>query len=385
MSINELPEECLLIIFDLINELDDLLNCYKVCSKWSHLIAERTRKVKYLVEYQDYGYSYTFDYVYYHTEEPIDGTCLNALFPNLMIANFGWKLREKVDHEDIVTFVKQNKSLKGIIDRFHNRDKSVFQYCDDLEMVSANYIETCMANNSASIKQLLLSSYLLGVFTTDAHYFPNLERLHIYNRLDWPDSLYDGPILSRLKIFELSLANYDAHYGFHFMDSCPNLQSAHIRLYSNRIVGDGSLKHESLQDLVLQFDTNDYIHKFNWNQSKSLLMKYPNLKHLALRNNQSLKNKGVLQLVNILPNLVLFDVRCCPKVTQEAAAYIQDYNKLYGRSIKFYFDGNYHEIESDWPHLSSKRGKISQGFDFMKHCFLKDFNSLPTFLIPSEE
>ncbi|XP_025017870.1 uncharacterized protein LOC112539514 [Tetranychus urticae] len=173
----------------------------------------------------------------------------------------------------------------------------------------------------------------------------------------------------------------DIYYGFQFMDSCPNLQSAHIHLRFYHIFVDESLKHESLRDLVIEF----YFSDFNWDEFKRLSTKYPNLKHLALRNNNSLKNKHVEQLVTILPNLVLFDVRGCPKVTQEAANYVQDYNKQHGRSIKFYFDENYHEVQSDWPHLSTKYEKISQGFDFMKNCFLKNFDGLSTFLISNED
>ncbi|XP_025017868.1 uncharacterized protein LOC107360501 [Tetranychus urticae] len=184
MSINELPDDCLLLIFDLINELDDLLNCYKVCSKWSHLIAERTRKVKYLIEHQDWrndelSLSYPFDWIYYRTEEPIDGTCLSTLFPNLMIADFSDRFRVKVKHEDIVKLVKKIKHLKGLFHPIHSDEGSVFQYCDELEMVSIKQIEPCIEKIGFNIKQLYLYNYRLDKFTENAHYFPNLERLYI--------------------------------------------------------------------------------------------------------------------------------------------------------------------------------------------------------------
>uniref|UniRef100_T1JRU0 F-box domain-containing protein n=1 Tax=Tetranychus urticae TaxID=32264 RepID=T1JRU0_TETUR len=387
MSINELPDDCLLIIFGLINELDDLLNCYKVCSKWSQLIAKRTRTVKYLIA-NIYGQSMqlprnVFGYVYYKTEAPIDGTCLSTLFPNLRIADFS-SLREKVKYEDMVTLVKEIKPLKGLIHYKGTRGALIWQYCDQLEMLSTNYIDPCMEKNGVNIKQLRLGNVTLDEFKTHANYFPNLERLHINTTFN-KDGYYDGPIFSRLKIFEMPLSSsYKPrmiNYGFQFMDSCPNLQSAHIYLMTPNFFVDESIKHESLQDLVITF-YYDY-ENFNWNDWQRLFTKYPNLKHLAISRVKDLENEHVEQLVRILTNLVLFAVRGCG-VTQKAADYVQGFNKLHGRSIKFYFDENYHEIQSDWPQLSTEWEKISQGFDFMKNCFLKDFRLLPTFLISNE-
>ncbi|XP_025017842.1 uncharacterized protein LOC112539491 [Tetranychus urticae] len=393
MFINELPDDCLLIIFGQISGLDDLVNCYKVCNKWSQLITERTRKVKYLVEHRFFwnrgSRNYPFDYVYYGTKEPIDGTCLSTLFPNLIIADFSDTFIEKVKHEEIVTLVKNMKSCKGLIHQhsyFYPPKESIFQYCDELEMVSTNYIDQYIANKRVNIKQLNLWDYNLSKFTRRKHYFRNLERLHIYSDGD-EESYYHVPRLRRLKILELYLLprdDEDIYYGFKFMDSFRNLQSAHIYLLFDDIFVDESLKHESLRDLVIEFYISEYNDNYKWNEWKSLFTKYPNLKHLALRSNWRLKNDHVKQLVRILPNLVLFDARGCRQVTQEAASYVQDYNRLHGRSIKFYFVGNYREIHSDWPHLSTKTETISQGFDFMKHCFLKDFGQLSTFLISNE-
>ncbi|XP_015789328.1 uncharacterized protein LOC107366256 [Tetranychus urticae] len=390
MFINELPDDCLLIIFGLINELDDLVNCYKVCSKWSHLIVERTRGVKYLVEHsdpwdEDVSPRYPSGYVYYQTEEPMDGACLSTLFPNLMIAEFSCRFGEKVKYQDIVTFVKRIKSVNGIINKFSNENESILQYCNQIEMLSTNTIEPCIKKNGVNIKQLHLWNYKIDFFKEDAHYFPNLERLHIGDIRGNLDKYYDGPIFRRLEIFEFLSSCSDIQYAFQFMDSCPNLQSAHICLQSHRIFVDGSVKHESLQDLVIEINGVERPTSFDWNETKRLFMKYPNLKYLSLWGYMDLENEHIEQLVRILPNLVLFDVRDCPIVTQKAADYVQGYNKLHGRSIKLYFNDNHYEIKTDWPHLPIKREKISQGFDFMKHCFLKSFFILPTFLMPSED
>ncbi|XP_015781345.1 uncharacterized protein LOC107359365 isoform X2 [Tetranychus urticae] len=391
MFINELPDDCLLIIFDSLNELGDLLNCYEVCSKWRYLIAERTRKVKYFVEHRDDWSGETFpshliDHVYYGSREPIDATCFSTLFPNLTIADFR-NIRGKVNYEDLVGIIQKMKSLKGLTLTYFKdngyifRDvESAFKYCGELEMVGACSIEPWILKNGPNIKQLCIMSYDSYVFVRDGHNFPNLERIHIgHESEEIEHHQYKGLIFRRLKILELYLESY---YGFQFIDSCPNLQSAYIQLMTPNFFVDESIKHESLQDLVIScgFDDIDFYGNamLDWNDLKRLFMKYPNLKHLALCNKLSLKNEHVEQLVRIFPNLVLLDVRGYSDVTQEASVYVEDYSKLHGRSIAF------NRNDSHWPPFKSKWEPVVHGFDFMKHCFYKAFQKLPTFLVSSD-
>uniref|UniRef100_T1KAB0 F-box domain-containing protein n=1 Tax=Tetranychus urticae TaxID=32264 RepID=T1KAB0_TETUR len=376
MLINEIPDDCLLAIFDYINNLDDLLNCYKVCVKWSYLIAKRTKKTKYLIS-EDPGYS--SDAVYYRGARPIDSSCLSRLFTNLIIAELSPRLHRKV--EDAIEFVSKQKSLKGLINFY---DEPIEKYCDKLEMLSVNTINPNNLRNGSSIKQLVVRNYSLEALKRDAHYLPNLERLKI-QIFDVPDDHYDGPVLEKIKILEL-LDYYEeqpetSFHGFQFMDSCPNLQSAHIIMNTDSWFFDATLKHKCLQDLVIR--CYEFVNRNTYgNALIRLLIKYPNLKHLALRGIYGIKDEHIKQLVDILPNLVLLDVIGFKEVTQRAADYVKDHCERNGRSTKFYFNGNCNEIKSDWPQLSSKHEIISRGFDFMQHCFRKDFLILSHFLIP---
>uniref|UniRef100_T1L2T1 F-box domain-containing protein n=1 Tax=Tetranychus urticae TaxID=32264 RepID=T1L2T1_TETUR len=375
MLINEIPDDCLLAIFDYMNNLDDLINCYKVCVKWSYLIAKRTKRTKYLI----WDPGYLSDAVHFKDQCLIESTCLNELFTNLIVVQLPVSLYEKV--EDAIEFVKNQKSLKGLI---NNMDVPLEKYCDKLEMLSVNHFNLDNLQDGSSLKQLDVSNYSLKTLERDAHYLPNLEKLTI--QITGVDNPYDGPVLEKLKILEF-YHYYDCFpaeqffYGFQLMDLCPNLQSAHICIDITYWFFDATLKHKCLQDLVIQFhgyaEPND-----TWNKWKRLLMKYPNLKHLALRSVLDITDEHIDELVHILPNLVLLDVIGLDGVTQRAADYVQDYCKRNGRLIKFYYNGNEHEIKSDWPQLSTKHEKISRGFDFMKHCFRKDFGSLSDFLIP---
>ncbi|XP_015784486.1 uncharacterized protein LOC107362017 isoform X2 [Tetranychus urticae] len=407
MFINELPDECLLTIFDYLNNFDDLANCYKVCIKWSHLIAERTRKVKYLMEFSK-DPDYSSDLVYYQGLDLSTRykTLLSTLFSNLPILHnpniynsdfiyiviellkkvIDFEKKEKElenETEDLEKleqffFLKRHlKSLKGIINCC-DVNINIEILCDKLEMLSSFRIEPGSLKNGSSIKQLH-TEYDDEDFERVAHHFPNLERLHI----NLVDGLWESPVLEQLKILELKLrAWHDFSLAFLFLDLCPNLQSAHITVNINHFSVNERLKNESLQDLVI--DYYDGPNRVDWNDLKRALTKYPNLKHLSLRSLFCIKDEHIKQFVPILPNLVLFDIYDCPAVTQRAADYVQDYCKRYGRSIKFYFKGNRDELVSDWPQLSTRKEKISQGFDFMKHCFLKDFDDLPCFLIPKD-
>ncbi|XP_025016592.1 uncharacterized protein LOC107361690 isoform X5 [Tetranychus urticae] len=368
MLINELPDDFLMAIFEYVNDLDDLINCYKVCTKWSHLIPERTKKVKYFME--DPGYA--SDYVYYQGRDLIDGTCLSTLFPSLIMAEFSFIFDLKAKFEDTVAFVRNQESLKALMIY-----KETDEYCDKLEMLSLTFVEKSFLRNVSSVKQLYILYAHLDFFS-DAHYFQNLERLHILLE----DKQYDGPVLEKLKVVELGFTADEKtnYYGFQFMDSCPNLQSAHISVQGNLLCVNETLKHERLQDLVLHF-----MDQIEWDGFEGVFRKYPNLKHLRLKGKLFLQDENIEQLVNILPNLVLLDVSGCiglPIVSNRAADYVTNYCARHGRSIKFYYDENRHEIKSDWPQLSTKIEKISRGFDFMKHCFLKKFKELPFFLIP---
>uniref|UniRef100_T1L6H6 Uncharacterized protein n=1 Tax=Tetranychus urticae TaxID=32264 RepID=T1L6H6_TETUR len=238
-----------------------------VCIKWSHLIAERTKKVISLVDYPEYS----SDYVYYQVLGSINGTCLMTLFPNLITVLYKFYRKVK-DSKNMVSFVRNHESLKGIINFL---DVPIEKYCDKLEMLSSDRIEPDILQNGSCIKQLHTWNDYEDLKRV-AHHFPNLERLHI----------------SIIGIY------------------CINISS------------------ETFSVLV-----------------------------------------------------ALLDVRECPEVTRRTANYVEDYCKRYGRSIKFYFEGNYHEIGTDWPQLSTKQQKISRGFDFMKNCFLKDFDDLPCFSV----
>ncbi|XP_025016305.1 uncharacterized protein LOC112538473 isoform X3 [Tetranychus urticae] len=102
MLINELPEDCFVEIFDYIQDLKDLINCFKVCEKWSNLIVARTKKVKYFIDRPNHSP----DSVFQQSDEPIDVAFLSEWFPNLRIFDFSNPFFENVPKEDIAKLIR---------------------------------------------------------------------------------------------------------------------------------------------------------------------------------------------------------------------------------------------------------------------------------------
>uniref|UniRef100_T1K4E3 F-box domain-containing protein n=1 Tax=Tetranychus urticae TaxID=32264 RepID=T1K4E3_TETUR len=366
MLINELPDDCFVEIFDYIRDLKDLINCFKVCEKWCNLIFVRTKKVKYFIDQPNYSP----DSVCHQSDDPIDVTFLSKWLPNLrfffiqisskQIADLLYTRNGETPIEDIIKLI---------------RDSSIPEN-PNLEMLSTGYIDLNIKEINENMKQLYLWDSTLDVFAEVAHHFPNLERFKIYNGEG--NFIYKKSRIFLQKLTKI-LSNLCTCCSFVFMDLCPALQSAHHKIdcWHNNV--NDSIKHASLQDLVIQF-----YELSEWDDLWRLMSKYPNLKHLALRGT-SLKDEHIKQLILILPKLTLLDIRESPGVTQEAANHVRDYCKRYSRSIKFYFKTDDEQIVSDWPQLLNQPDKICRGFDFMEHCFFKSFNQLPHFLDPIDD
>ncbi|XP_025018296.1 uncharacterized protein LOC112539766 [Tetranychus urticae] len=379
MLINELPDDCLLTIFDYIQDLRDLINCFKVSKNWRIKIVERTKKLQYLIDQPNYS----SDYVYLHLKEPIDVKCLSKLFPNLRIAEFSYQLNGGAPIEDMVRLIINSNSLKGIIfDCDNHLEFGLVPENANLEMLSTGYIYPKMSGIYENVKQLHLWNYNLGLFESVAHCFPNLERLQIYATEDLSEQYSDAPVLANLKILEMGLPLNDwanICCSFKFMDAYPALQSAYIKIDSRTITFNHLITRDNLRDLVIQF-----YQPIEWNELSRCMLKYPNLKHLALRGT-SLKDEHIMQLILILPKLTILDIRKSYGVSQEADNYVRDYCEQYGRSIKFYFKPFDERIKSDRPQLLNRPEKICRGFDFMEHCFFKSFYELPHFLDPIDD
>ncbi|XP_053200729.1 uncharacterized protein LOC128385827 [Panonychus citri] len=222
----------------------------------------------------------------------------------------------------------------------------------------------------AQLKQICFKGILLlSEFSQYIEYFPNLKRLHI-NSFYHDIKKYDGPNLSTLKILEIPPGNLGT--GFRIMDSCPSLESAFIYSgYFQANIIDDSIKNFNLRDLVIE---HPYTCEFTLELLRIICTKFPNLHHLGIRGYE-VDDSHVEVMVKLLPELKLIDLRKCKKVTQRPAHFLSQFCEKSDRSVKIFYDCE--KEPTEWPKLDTTHELIVYGFDFMKNCFYKTWNSLP--------
>ncbi len=106
-------------------------------------------------------------------------------------------------------------------------------------------------------------------------------------------------------------------------------------------------------------------------------MRYPNLKHLALRDNFRIFDHHVEELVELMPNLELLDFRGSDGITRKSLNFVQQLAEKHDRTIRLYCNANGKQMAVDLPHISRDYDYIVKEFDFMRHCFVKKFVNLP--------
>ncbi|XP_053211768.1 uncharacterized protein LOC128395375 [Panonychus citri] len=377
MFLNDLPDECLYLIFKRINGLDDLINCGEVCSRWNYLINRRLFHVKYLTGVP--SSSYSVDTIYFGESDALKDINFWQLLPNVKILDVPRK--NEFNYEDLVNILTKSKSIKGLI--YHPvLTKVLARYCGNLEMIATRYSKIyftdIIINCGTKLKQLYIWYLSFRHLERFVRHLPNLQRLHINDTTGETNYIYNGSMLENLKILEISLEPFDRlniYAGFHLIDFCPSLVSAYFNVHgSNGVFFDESVKNYCLRDLVIQYTVYDCSH--NWISLRNFLTKFPNLRHLAVRGNQNLQDDHISELITFLPHLIILDLRSCYGVTQQSADDIVDYCKKNKRFISIYTKSD-QPINLDWPELSDCDSRICSTFDFMRNCFLKSFDQLP--------
>ncbi|XP_053200379.1 uncharacterized protein LOC128385533 [Panonychus citri] len=380
-----LPDDCLLIIFQYCDDLNDLNNCLLVCKRWRRLVSYRLSKAKCLTDdpwprcKNDYD-----DYLLKVERNAIpSGFDVAKLTPNLEI--LGLHYSYGANSRFVFRILKTVDSIKGLICFKNYEQFSIAPFCGELTMIVA----TCLSSYfnkyhfGRNLRQLYLSNMSLKQFSDCSRYCTNLRRLHIQYKGDESDICYSGTTLNRLEILEICSWALDEtldYPGFHFMDFCPKLKSAYLCIESLRFPFDANIKNNHLEDLVIEVIRG---YAPTWEILLRLLLKFPNLKHLAIRSNPSIEDENIQELVHILPKLVLLDVRNSNKITKESKKYVERFSEQYNRPISFYFNKEDKEaIARDWPKLSSRVDWIARDFNFMRNCFLKPLHLLPYLLIP---
>ncbi|XP_053205701.1 uncharacterized protein LOC128390060 isoform X1 [Panonychus citri] len=367
--IEKLPDDCLSSIFESITNLDDLIVCSKVCQRWRFLIVQRLNKVKYLSD--DSSIGCFKNSIYFNKLDSLSQSQLLGLLPRFKILDIRPTNETKFKSIDIFKVIEGIKSVKGLI----------YEPCWDKFPCSISRVLTM------NLEQLYFADCFQNHFEEIANsgYLKNLQRLHIGSR-NFSISSYDGPVLESIKILEACLYSYDAtnpYPGFHFMDLCPSVESAHHLIKPKKLSINQTIKNNSLRNLVLDHPEN-YVSD-NWTDLRNLLIKYPKLKNLAIRGDYGLDDSNLTELLDLIPEIVILDLRQSTRLSEKSKDIVNRYCQRKNREIWFYNRPD-QRIEHDWPELASQTNqRICQGFDFMRNCFLKTFQQLPYLIDPIED
>uniref|UniRef100_T1JQ48 F-box domain-containing protein n=1 Tax=Tetranychus urticae TaxID=32264 RepID=T1JQ48_TETUR len=363
----DLDEDCLLEIFSHIHDLQGLISLCSIGERWKAIIYKnRLKSVKYLMRFDSNREpKLAKDTVYFHGYGPLIVTDQVNLFPNIEVLDLRAKLDKKLNENDILHFVNKANKLKGLIQEGRYFSEEIIKKCENLEMLATTgtHLGPYLEEYVCKIKQLKLRCYSLDELSHNPRNLCNLERPNISVG---SVGMYNGPKLMKLKILEMS---FTSKYGFEFLNYCPGLESVYLLIKSNKHIVSGSTNRANGSECSQE-----------WSSLWTLLVRYPNLKHLALRGNSSIFDIDVKELVALLPNLELVDFRKCDGITVESLNFVQKFSAMQNRVINLYCNVNEEQMKVDLPHLSYDPDCIVKEFDLMRHCFAKDFENLPYFI-----
>ncbi|XP_053214382.1 uncharacterized protein LOC128397661 [Panonychus citri] len=286
-------------------------------------------------------------------------------FPNLKIIEVSPFACLSLRSYNLTKMINNSSKIKGLIGLYEPFGKRF--NLENIELVSSDFqFQFKRIFRPDQLKQIRFRRIRLSRLSQIIEYFPNLKRISLTLRNDTQTN-YDGANLVGLKILELKFPD---SFGFHLIDSCPFLESLFFYYNGSDLYVDESMKNFNLRDLVI-----DHALFFTWPLMRRVLSKFPNLHHLSIRNSKQIDDSHVKELVKILPEIKLLDLRRSKGVTSQSADYLNEFCLKSRRSIEIYYDCE--EEPTEWPKLGIPREPIAYGFDFMKHCFYKNFSSLP--------
>lgn len=383
IHIDSLPNEIILEIFEYLYELMDMINCSYVCKRWRCLALYRLSRVKGLCgPYCEY--TICSDIISANVNE--SEYKITKLLPNLKIIDSlfdGRGLTVRFTHA--LVHLKQLRAVRLYYPHLLARATVLPTKIHSVNThYSRRYFGLIASQLGPQLKQLYLMIFPFRELATYAHLMPLLIRLHLQLKPVEPDVYYHGPELSNLQILELVAKNQNGvislNVALYMLNYCPKLKSAYFclrtekfckKLYPSRID-----RHTNLEDLVLIFHTNrQWRNPDYWNFLIVALTKFPNLKHLAIRDNCRLTEGVIIQILERLPNLRILDVR---GALVDSETLIQTANSKREKPVEIFL--GFYQMR----YVPTNR--MNPKLDFMRHCFfVNEFPGLPRLFDLEEE
>ncbi|XP_053214103.1 uncharacterized protein LOC128397392 isoform X2 [Panonychus citri] len=253
MLINDLNDDCLLLIFSYINDFYDQLNISQVCSRWSSLLSIRYNRKKLLLCWSSYSGP---DEVEYITRAPnFIRNNITRLLPSVQLLDVNFKHHRDLTIDKLNEIGQNHLNIKGIVVQKGCIDLFLLLCFPNIEMLVCSYL---LHNKNypfdiSKLRQLYIRNGSLKVLSRYGRSLNNLQRLHLYQGQHF--EVYSGEIIPNLRILEYDSENdrelENDFDGFHFMDFCPSLESAYLAHRSKKCIMDSKNLNLNLRDLVI--------------------------------------------------------------------------------------------------------------------------------------
>ncbi|XP_053210412.1 uncharacterized protein LOC128394169 [Panonychus citri] len=382
MRINDLPNDCLLMIFDQFHDLQQFPKLMKVCSRWKTLIQIRLKKVKH------------FDCTCLDSDFPqcfrlqVVGKCvstenmnllekirLTELLPNVKTINFQ-SSKNPCSCSTLAHLLANANPIEGLC--FYNYEYNERHKCKlmrsvnelitpflgEIKVLATHFDEVIRSYFKAfgHLKKLrTLGNSAVGGHVRFIHvgkfskFMTNLKTLSVYcdhesETKHCAEYKYKIPVLEKLQYLDIGNCLSDC-WTLKFLNFCPNLQYLAIKItvYRDPIRFDRIDKNYNVIGLEITISA--------WFHDEFIIQtveKFPNCRYLCVHSNVS--ESVEIEVIKLLPHLstLVFGSDSMSKDPNNIQA-IKDYCQKHNRQIDYYINTKDENLANNELHRNFHR------------------------------
>ncbi|XP_053210520.1 uncharacterized protein LOC128394242 isoform X3 [Panonychus citri] len=322
MNINDLPDDCLILIFEQFFDLKQFPTLSKICSRWRILVQERLKKVTHLKyvsklsELQTGWKNYTGKYVLTNKATFLERIKLSQVLPNVYSINLqngssGILANLLGTGNSIcILFINNELNSQFIIDK-NQLDEKIIPHLESVEKLATNNDQLVKKylKNHGHLKRLKKFGYrlipvnMMHVISFAASLI-NLELLYVVCdrtfEKGWIEN-YIGPKFEKLESLYYR-SKSSTCYATKFVDFCPNLRNFHLT-FKNIIPMDECVKHYNLEKLSILIQRAREVNIIY------LARKFPNIRHLIITG--AVTQSDLIEMIKLLPHLSNLSLSGC--------------------------------------------------------------------------
>ncbi|XP_053210522.1 uncharacterized protein LOC128394244 [Panonychus citri] len=343
MNINDLPDDCLLLIFDQFYQLRQFATLMKVCPLWKILVEKRLKKITHLdiALFTRNGFTPSHDTLE-QRHLPLSHQCvitispdslkkikLSKLLPNVKLIHLE-NFTGNCICDALAQLLTNANQIKGLscfdykFKRNHecNNTERITPFLSDIQVlritnyaISTRYLRTF--GQLKKLKSFGSSNYFQPTrFCIDdvnlrhvlqfAQFLTNLEQLVTFcdDEFDNDFVLVESqlPIFGNLLHLELIDVSNDGSTFTKFLNLCPNLLNLSLTVLFNKI---NRIRQINRNHNVQRLD----LHSFSFGEMMTTTEKFPSCRYLSISSTCVLPSQDLIQIISKLPHLSLFHVK----------------------------------------------------------------------------